>query len=94
MFFGVISFAEDAFASVGRADVSVAVTGVSATSALGNETVTASALVTETGVVGTTSLGNETVTADATFAVTGLSSTSSLGNEAVSYTHLTLPTKA
>jgi hypothetical protein len=84
MFFGVLTFAEDAFASVGRTDVTVAVTGVSATSALGNETVTASALVIETGVVGTTSLGNETVTADATFAVTGVAGTTSLGNETVS----------
>tara|TARA_R100000995_G_scaffold63222_1_gene32595 strand:- start:7047 stop:9929 length:2883 start_codon:yes stop_codon:yes gene_type:complete len=91
MFFGVISFAEDAFASVGRTDVTVAVTGVSATSALGNETVTASALVTETGVVGTTSLGSETVTANATFAVTGLSSTSSLGNEGVTGSALVAP---
>ena len=91
MFFGVLTFAEDAFASVGRADVTVTVTGVSATSALGNETVTGNALVVETGVVGTTSLGNETATADATFAVTGLSSTSSLGNESVTASALVAP---
>ena len=91
MFFGVLTFAEDAFASVGRADVTVTVAGVSATSDLGNETVTGNALVVETGVVGNTALGNETATADATFAVTGLSSTSSLGNESVTASALVAP---
>ena len=46
------------------------VSGVNATTTLGNESITASALVIETGLAGTTALGNENVVCDVSFAVT------------------------
>ena len=51
--------------------LSVLVTGVAGTSALGSETVTGGATVAVTGIAGTSALGSEVVVAGATFAVRG-----------------------
>jgi hypothetical protein len=57
--------------------------GVEATSALGDETVTADAIVTITGEQATTALGNESVITDQVLSITGEQATTALGIESV-----------
>ena len=68
------------------------VSGIAATSALGDESVTGTALVIETGLAGTTALGNENVIIDVTSVVTGLSATGVSGDETVSASALVTET--
>ncbi len=56
------------------------VTGVASTSALGSETVVATATLAVTGNVGTSTLGSETVAAEANISASGNAGTSALGN--------------
>ena len=72
--FGQLTFGEP---------IPVVITGVAATSALGNESVTAAANIPVTTVVGTSALGNESVEAAANVTVTAVTATTTLGNESV-----------
>ncbi|MBI2007652.1 hypothetical protein HYS85_00230 [Candidatus Saccharibacteria bacterium] len=72
--------------SVPVTNVTVTPTGVGGTGAVGNETITASALVIETGVVGTSGVGTVTTTAGALVVETGLAGTSAVGTVTVETT--------
>jgi len=61
--------------------VTVSVTGVGATTALGDEQTNAGANVLGVAAVATTSLGNEAVSGSASFTVSGVAATSAVGNE-------------
>lgn len=63
--------------------VSVNVTGIAGTGAVGNVTVTAYANVSAGSVVGTGAVGNVTVTANASVSAQGVAGTGTIGNEAV-----------
>jgi len=78
-------FSAAAFSALGNVSVSVAVTGVNATSALGTATVTADANINVTGVFATGVIDSGySVIADANVSVTGLAGTTGLGTVAVS----------
>jgi hypothetical protein len=72
-------YSSAAFSALGNVNVSVAVTGVQGTTALGNETIVAAANVFPTGVIATGNVGSVTVTADANVSVTGEVGTTALG---------------
>lgn len=70
--------------SGGSVDVVVAVTGVSATGAIGSVAVTGTASVSATGVAATGAIGSVSVTGDANVAAAGVSATGAVGSVSVS----------
>jgi len=77
-------FSAAAFSALGNVNVSVAVTGVNATSALGTATTIAEANVNVTAVFATGNVGSVTTTADANVSVTGIEVTGQVGTADVS----------
>ena len=75
--FGSSAFAETPFSALPSTDVSISITGVIASGALGSVTTTVIVAVTITGVLATGTLGQET--ASQTVNITGVSATGSVG---------------
>ena len=77
---GFNAFSQNAIADIqSGVNVTVSVTGVQGTTALGTVAIILAPNVSVTGVQGTTALGTVTVTADANVSVTGVSATGELG---------------
>ena len=75
--FGCSTFAEAPFGALASTDVSISITGVTASGVLGSITTTVIVAVTITGVLATGTLGQEAVTQ--TVNITGVSATGSVG---------------
>ena len=70
MFFGTTTFAEDSFSAQGSKSVTVALTGISTATAIGNATVSTDVVVSLTGFGLTTTQGSVVASGSATFLVT------------------------
>jgi hypothetical protein len=75
--FGSSAFAETPFSALPSTDVSISITGVIASGALGSITTTVIVAVTITGVLATGTLGQETVTQ--TVSITGVAAIGAVG---------------
>jgi hypothetical protein len=71
MFFGTTTFAEDSFSAQGSKSVTVALTGISTATAIGNATVAADAVVSVTGQSLTTTQNSVVASGATTVLVTG-----------------------
>jgi len=79
MAFGITAFAEAAFAATGAQSITVAVTGQSITSTIGNVTTIANSDVNVTGISLTSSMGEESALGNATVTLSGITLSSNIG---------------